>query len=307
MEWQQLVGFYHAARLGSFTKAAAATFRTQSALSQQVKALEAELNCQLLERLNRKKLRLTPAGEEVWRFAEAVLLGYEQLQAQLQAGRDPTAGSLRLAAPFTTIYHLFRQVLGEYQRAWPGVRLTILDRPQAEIIALVREGEVDLGFALASRTPADLTVRPWLSVEPFLLVPVDHPLTQVAEIGWPEVARYPLILPPAKTPPRDRIERQLQHLGLAYHVILESANVELSALYVELGLGLAPATLVSSDLPELRQRRLAYLPFSQLAPPDTLVILQRRNKVLLPYQQAFLECLSSHFPSRNGRRPELKE
>ena len=43
MEWQQLLGFYQVAKLGSFTKAAAATFRTQSALSQQVKALEIEL------------------------------------------------------------------------------------------------------------------------------------------------------------------------------------------------------------------------------------------------------------------------
>lgn len=296
MEWQQLVGFYYVARLGSFTKAAAVTCRTQSALSQQVKALEAELGCQLLERLNRKKLRLTPAGEEVRRFAETLLLGYEQLQSRLQVARDPTAGSLKLAAPFTTIYHLFRTVLGEYQQAWPRVRLTVLDRPQAEIIALVREGEVDLGFALASRTPADLSARPWLPVEPFLLVPEGHPLTQVAELTWPEVVRYPLILPPAGMPSRERLERQLQHLGLARHVILESANVELSALYVELGLGIAPATLVSPDLPELRQRRLAYLSFPPLAPPDTLVILQHPQKILLPYQQAFLECLWHHFP-----------
>lgn len=296
MEWQQLVGFYHVARLGSFTKAAAVTYRTQSALSQQVKALEAELDCQLLERLNRKKLRLTPAGEEVRRFAETLLLGYEQLQVRLQAIQDPTAGCLRLAAPFTTIYHLFREVLGEYQQAWPRVRLTILDRSQAEIIALVREGEVDLGFALASRTPADLRARPWLAVEPFLLVPEGHPLTQVAELTWPEVARYPLILPPAGTPSRDRLDRQMQHLGLSCHVILESANVDLSALYVELGLGIAPATLVSPDLPELRSRRLAYLPFPPLAPPDTLVILQHPQRVLLPHQQAFLEYLLRHLP-----------
>lgn len=297
MEWQQLVGFYHVARLGSFAKAAGVTYRSQSALSQQVKALEAELDCQLLERSNRKKLRLTPAGEEVWRFAEVVLLGYEQLQTQLQVSRDPAVGSLRLAAPFTTIYHLFRKVLVDYRQAWPGVRLTILDRPQGEIIALVREGEVDLGFTLASQAPGDLLACPWLRVEPFLLVPVDHPLLQVAELDWPEVARYPLILPPTGTRQRDRIERQCRHLVVNYHVILESANVELSALYVELGLGLAPATLASPDLPELQQRRLAYLPFPKLAPPDTLVILQRRHQVLLPCQEAFLDSLRRHFPN----------
>lgn len=64
MEWQQLLGFYQVAKLGSFTKAAEATFRTQSALSQQVKALEEELGGQLIERLAKRRLQLTPAGEK---------------------------------------------------------------------------------------------------------------------------------------------------------------------------------------------------------------------------------------------------
>ena len=60
MEWQQLLGFYQVARLGSFTRAAAATFRTQSALSQQVKALEEELDCRLLERLGKAAIAPHP-------------------------------------------------------------------------------------------------------------------------------------------------------------------------------------------------------------------------------------------------------
>jgi len=66
MEWQQIIGFYHVAKFGSFTRAAEATFRTQSALSQQIKALEEELECQLLERIGKKKIQLTPAGERLF-------------------------------------------------------------------------------------------------------------------------------------------------------------------------------------------------------------------------------------------------
>ena len=60
-------GFLPGGQTGSFTKAAEVTFRTQSALSQQIKALEEELACPLLERIGKKKLRLTAAGE---RFLE---------------------------------------------------------------------------------------------------------------------------------------------------------------------------------------------------------------------------------------------
>ena len=64
MEWQQLLGFYQVAKLGSFTKAAEATFRTQSALSQQVKALEDELGSRLLERLGKRRLQAHSRGRK---------------------------------------------------------------------------------------------------------------------------------------------------------------------------------------------------------------------------------------------------
>ena len=59
MELQQIIGFYYVAKLGSFTKAASATFRTQSAISQHIRYLEEELGCQLLERIGKRELRLT--------------------------------------------------------------------------------------------------------------------------------------------------------------------------------------------------------------------------------------------------------
>ena len=64
MEWQQLVGFYHVAQLGSFTRAAEATLRTQSALSQQIKALEEEFSCRLLERIGKRRIAAYPGWRE---------------------------------------------------------------------------------------------------------------------------------------------------------------------------------------------------------------------------------------------------
>ena len=70
MEWQQIVGFYYVVKLQSFTRAAEATYRTQSALSQQIKNLEEEQECKLVERIGRQKLRLTAAGELFYKFSE---------------------------------------------------------------------------------------------------------------------------------------------------------------------------------------------------------------------------------------------
>ena len=107
MEWQQIIGFYHVAKLGSFTKAAEATFRTQSALSQQIGRLEDELECRLLERVGRRRLRLTFAGERLFEFSETVLRRYDALIEEIDALKTAQKGRLRIAAPFTTLYHLF--------------------------------------------------------------------------------------------------------------------------------------------------------------------------------------------------------
>ncbi len=292
MEWQQIVGFHQVARLGSFTKAAEATFRTQSALSQQVKALEEELGCQLIERIGKRKLRLTEAGERFFRFTQTVLNACAGLQEELQELAGTPAGDLRLAAPFTTLYHLFREVLRRYPKRFPQVRLAVLDRSQPEVIDLVRQGEVDFGFAQASAAPPDLKVRPWQEVEMVLMTPPDHPLTRLQQVSLEDIVRYPLILPPRgqRSPGRQTLEALFQKQGLDYQVVMESSNVELSSLYVELGLGLSFATIVK-NLPLARQRSLAFLPMSHYVTPDYLALLHRRDKIILPYMQAFLDLL----------------
>jgi DNA-binding transcriptional LysR family regulator len=290
MEWQQLLGFYQVAKLGSFTKAAAATFRTQSALSQQVKALENELGSPLLERLGKRRLKLTPAGEKFFAFAQGLLAQWDRLQEELRALQGRPQGPLSLAAPFTTLYHLLPEALLAYLRQYPQVELTLLDRDQAGVFALVKEGDIDFGLALESLVPRDLAALRWQPVDTVLLAPWGHPLSRKPRVTWRQITRYPLILPPRgpESGHRRLLEEQFKKLGLSFRIILESSNVELSARYVETGLGLAFATL-ARGLP--RPPRLAFIPLSHYFKPDHLALVLRRDKVLTPYKQAFINLL----------------
>jgi len=292
MEWQQLLGFYHVARLGSFTKAAEATFRTQSALSQQVRALEEELDGPLLERLGKRRLRLTPAGEKLLEFSQALLARFEALKEELDELKGQNRGTLRLAAPFTTLYHLLPKFFQVYRQQFPNVDLILLDRSQAAVIALVKEGEVDFGLALESQVSKDLTARRWQPVQTVLMTPRDHPLTALKRFTLRHIARYPLILPPRgpNYPGRQVLDEHFRKLGLAPHIVMESANVELSALYVEMGLGVSFATL-AQNLPALPRRHLAFLPLPRYFKPVHLAVVRRRDKVLTAYKKAFINLL----------------
>ena len=197
MEWQQLVGFYHVAQLGSFTRAAEATLRTQSALSQQIKALEEEFSCRLLERIGKRRLQLTAAGEKLLAFAQSVLSHYENLQEELAAIKKLPHGRLQVAAPFTTLFHLLPNLLQEYRRRFPHVQLTILDRPQESVLQLVKTGFADFGFVRESIVPGDLQTRRWQQVRTVLMTPPDHPLARSGRVSLQDIAEYPLIVPPA--------------------------------------------------------------------------------------------------------------
>lgn len=292
MEWQQIIGFYHVAKLGSFTKAGAVTLRSQSALSQQIKALEEEFGCQFFERIGTRRLKLTPAGKRFLEFSESVLRDHEVLGADLSEFKSRQSGPLKIAAPFTTLYHLFPARLQTYLERFPQVALTLLDRPQGSVIKLTRDGTVDFGLALESIVPEDLTSIRWQEVVTVLMVPRDHALVRTPRVSWRQLAEYPLILPPGelKYPGRIVLEEQLQKLGLQYRIAMESSNVELSSLYVESGLGISLATVVR-NLPLLSRRNLAFLPLEHYFKPDHIALVMRKDKVLALYQRVFVNIL----------------
>ena len=291
MEWQQLLGFYHAAKLGSFTKAAEATFRTQSALTQQIKALEEELQCLLFERLGRR-VRLTVAGERLFKFAEDTFARFDHLKEDLHDLLGRPHGRLKLAAPFTTLYHLLPATVQEYARRFPHVELTILDRPQRQVIALVQNGDVDFGLVLEAVAPKNLAQVRWRRVRTALMVPEGHPLTQARKVSLKAIARHPLILPPRSLEysGRERLEDMFRQEGIDYRVVMESANVELSALYVSLGLGIAFATL-SGDFIPLKLRNLVFLSLDRYFRPGHLVLISKPDRPPALYKDAFLEML----------------
>jgi DNA-binding transcriptional LysR family regulator len=101
-----------------------------------------------------------------------------------------------------------------------------------------------------------------------------------------------LIVPPrgVESGHRRLLEEQFRKLGLAFRIILESSNVELSARYVETGLGLAFATL-ARGLPPERLRQVVFIPLSHYFKPDHLALVRRRDRELTPYKQAFINLL----------------
>ncbi len=293
MEWQKINGFYHVAKLGSFTQAAEATYRTQSALTQQIKSLERELDCQLLERIGKRKIVVTPLGERFFRFAESLLQEYDKLIGDIGEHKGLKKGRLRIAAPFTTLYHLLPEIVKKYNKRFPWVALSLLDRPQRDVVGLVRSGDVDFGIAVEGIISRDLNKHKWKKVEPVLLTPSGHPLAKAKQVTLERIAECPLILPPKSTEflHRNRLEDLFRKHGLRYSVIMESSNIELSSLYVEMGLGVSFASIVKG-LPVFKKRKqLGYVSLRHYLGFEHICIATRKDKKTTAYQEAFLTMM----------------
>ena len=124
------------------------------------------------------------------------------------------------------------------------------------------------------------------------MTPPDHPLVRARRVTLRQVAQYPLILPPgnSKYPYRKILEERFQQQGIDYHILVESSNVELSATYVEMGLGISFATIIM-ELPGLKQRKLAFLPMDHLYKPDHIAVVMRKGGALAGHKSAFIRML----------------
>jgi DNA-binding transcriptional LysR family regulator len=292
MEWQQIIGFHNAAKLRSFTKAANATFRTQSALSQQVKALEQEMDCRLFERIGKRSLRLTLAGERFLKFTESLLENHDRLIDDLNEIKGLQVGRLRISAQFATLYFLLPKIVDKFIRLFPKVELNLLDRPIYDINQLLNSGEIDFGISLESVVPKKMAIIRWKEAGNVLVTPAGHPLTRAKEITLHDIAKYPLILSPKnlKYQMRRFLVNKFEEQGIDYKIVMEASTIELGSKYVEMGLGVSIVPL-GFGLDSVKKRNVELLHVNHLFEKDYISIVMRKDKILQSYKSAFIKLM----------------
>jgi len=154
VDLRQLEYFAAVARHGHFTRAAEELYVTQSALSQQVRRLEAELGLQLLVRGSRG-VELTPAGADLLDRAEAIVAELARARADMDAHAGAERGLVRVAAAAADARGLPEAVVG-FHREHPGIRIALRHGSAREVEELVATGSADLAVAAVPGS-----ARPW--------------------------------------------------------------------------------------------------------------------------------------------------
>jgi DNA-binding transcriptional LysR family regulator len=176
------------ARQGSFSAAADALSYTQSAVSQQIAALEAETGMTMLER-HARGVRLTGAGEVLVQHAEGILARLETAEAELSAIAGLRAGRLRMASFPTAGATLMPLAIARFRERHPDVELTLAEGEPEQIVPRLRAGELDLALLFDFGEPSAASARlttlaegltrvPLLEDPMYLALPREHPLAR---------------------------------------------------------------------------------------------------------------------------------
>jgi DNA-binding transcriptional LysR family regulator len=230
------------ARRGSFSAAAESLSYTQSAVSQQIAALEAETGMALLER-HPRGVSLTAAGQTLVGHAEGVLARLDAAEAAVAAIAGLRGGHLRMASFPTAGATLMPLAIARFRTSYPGVELTLAEGEPEEIVPRLRAGELDLAllfdFAGEIALPEGMTQVELLEDPMYLALPRAHALANKASLRLEHLAREAWIQTSSHSPCARHVVRCCHAAGFEPSVTFESDDYQTVQGLVAAGVGVA--------------------------------------------------------------------
>src|SRR5271166_5481830 len=194
MDFDQLTTFVQVAKLKSFSKAGQKVFRSQSAVSAQIRQLEQAYKAKLLDR-SAKSVELTPSGEVLFEFAERLLrLRDESMQVVADRG-NLVQGPVAFGANEATCLYLLPDIFSEFQRRYPLVNISIYRNFSHKILQRLEEGSLDLGIVTLPVKSPNLKMHVINRDRLRFFVSSKNALAQRTHVTLEEIAAAPLIFP----------------------------------------------------------------------------------------------------------------
>ncbi len=163
------------AAAGSMTRAAERLYLTQSALSHQLRDIEARFKTPFFVRLGRRMV-LTPAGERVLASARRVLIDLQQTEEEVRGLADGGKGVLRVCTQCNTGYHWLAPLLSTFSRRFPHVAVNVLADATDRPVQALLDGRLDLAILVGNTRDRRLRLRPLFMDEMIAIIAPDHPL-----------------------------------------------------------------------------------------------------------------------------------
>lgn len=295
MDIRQLSMLVEVVRQNGFSAAAETLFATQPTISKAIRQLEDEIGEVLLER-SRQGVRLTPAGQIVYRRALALLGERQDMLRELEELRGLRRGELHLGLASLGSDILFAPVFARFRQLHPQIELHVLERGSEALEESLRAGEIELAASLLP-VADDLQWQP-VRTEPLVaLLPRDHSLANAASLQLQDLAEVPFVLFEKGFLLNRHIIRACQARGFSPREVTRSGQPDFIVALVAAGLGVA---LLPRMIASARPRaNVVIVPLDEPELDWKMVLAWRRGGYLSAAAQAWLRLVQAEHG--NGR------
>lgn len=309
MDLRRLEVFVAVAHERSFTRAAQELHLSQSAVSQQIAALEGDVGAQLLDR-SRRRVALTPAGAALLEWAHRLLADSESARRAVAAAQGRMTGAIHIAASLTIASYLLPGPLTELARRYPEVRIFVRVENTRHVSTALSDGHADIGLLEGEVDRDGLSLEILREDELVVIAPAGHRFVADDELEFRQLAAEPFIARERGSGTRQVAEAALRRAGFApdrLRVIAELSGIEPIKAVVEAGLGVAIVSALSVRR-ELQQQTLIARPIRGVAMHRQLSAAFAGERPVLPAARELVRLLREHgpgSPARSGVRSGL--
>jgi LysR family transcriptional regulator, transcriptional activator of the cysJI operon len=277
---------------GSLSRAAKQNHVTQSAVSQQLRALETRYGRRLIDRAPGLGARPTEAGQRFYEGIRALLERFAALEQELRDDSTTVSGKIRVATVYSVGLHTLPPAMKQFALAHPNVSVHLEYRRTDQVYEACLDGSIDLGIVAIPRKKKQLAVAPLGHDELVLVTPPKHPLSRLRGARLADLQGVAFVAFARDIPTRQLVDRWLSQHRVRVRRVMELDNVETIKRSVEAGLGVSilPAPTLTA---ELRTRSLVRAVLKEGPLMRPIGAIHAARQTLSRAARAFLELLEA--------------
>ncbi|MDB2311014.1 LysR family transcriptional regulator [Opitutales bacterium] len=275
----------------SFSRAAKLNGITQSAVSQQLRAMEKHFNILIVDR-SQKQFRLTREGQKLYESAKEILYLYDKLNSELQEMKKVISGTIHISTVYSIGLHELPPYVKVFLAKFPEVNIRVEYRRANMVYEDILTNSIDLGLIAYPQKHKQLEVLPFHDDVLVLVVSPEHPFADRKSVDIQDVAGQKFIGFEPDIPTRKATDAIFKEENIEAEPVMEFDNVETVKRAVEINAGIAilPQTTV---VREEAQGLLKILKFKNKTYKRPLALIHRKGRVLTPAIKKLIDLLTS--------------
>lgn len=274
----------------SFSKAAKLNSITQSAVSQQLRAMEKHFSILIIDR-SQKQFRLTREGQKLYDSAKEILHRYEKLISDLQEMKKIISGNIHISTIYSIGLHELPPYIKNFLQKYPSVNVRVEYRRSNLVYEDILHNSVDLGLVAFPNQMRQLEVIPFREDELVLICHPGHELAKQAEVAIEDLRDCKVIGFDQDIPTRKATDSIFRDHQLDLEPIMEFDNIETvkRAVEIDAGVAIVPQATVLQEIKQGTIRRVGLKGGNFTRP---LAVIHRKGRVLTPAMKKFIETLT---------------